>query len=86
MLSYVTLALAALFLPLFPFSMVFNLLLSRVQRGWQRGLIILLWPHIGIGLLHVADIQVSPWVAVWGVLTALLYAARALGLRGRAHV
>ncbi|MCP5436831.1 MAG: hypothetical protein H6960_01600 [Chromatiaceae bacterium] len=50
MLSYVTLALAALFLPLFPFSMVFNLLLSRVQRGWQRGLIILLWPHIGIGL------------------------------------
>lgn len=81
MLSYVTLALAALFLPLFPFSMVFNLLLSRVRRGWQRGLVILLWPHIGIGLLHVADIQVPPWVAIWGVLTALLYAARALGLR-----
>ena len=40
--------LAALFCLFFRSSMVFNLLLSRVQRGWQRGLIILLWPHIGI--------------------------------------
>ena len=81
MWSYATLALAALFLPLFPLSMVFNLLLGRVQGGLLRSLVIMLWPQIGIGILHLADTPVPAWMATWGALTALLYAVRALGLR-----
>lgn len=69
------------FLPLFPFSMGFNLLFSWADRAWQRGLLVLLWPQLGLGLLALMPVPVPDWVMAWAVLTSALYAFRALALR-----
>ncbi|BAZ93484.1 hypothetical protein TspCOW1_15770 [Thiohalobacter sp. COW1] len=72
--------LAGLFLPLFPLSMAFNLLLRRLRRPAARTLILLVWPQIGLALVATAP---SPpdWLLYWALLTSALYAFRALTLR-----
>lgn len=80
-MSWPVLLIAAVFLPLFPFSMILNLLLKRIEPVGLQALLFLLWPLPGIGLLHVTGVDIPAWFASWGVLTALFYAARALALR-----
>jgi NADH:ubiquinone oxidoreductase subunit 4 (subunit M) len=71
----------ALFLPLFPISMLFNRLYKRAGNPWLRMFLLLAWPQIG--LLAFAALPGPPpaWVIYWAVLTACLYAFRAVALR-----
>ena len=72
--------LAGLFLPLFPLSMVFNQMLVRLRRSWLRALLILLWPQIGVLIISQAGAPVPDWFVTWALLSATLYAYRALTL------
>lgn len=72
---------AALFLPLFPFSMLFTLLLQRVRHAPVRAVLLLAWPQAGLVWLDVVDITPPASVAGWAVATAALYALRSLVLR-----
>lgn len=73
--------LAAVFLPLFPFSILFNRLFARTGNTWWRIALIIGWPSTGVALLSVLGNPPPPWVVHWGVATALLYGFRALALR-----
>lgn len=73
--------LAALFLPLFPLSMPFNFLFARLRNPLLRSALLLGWPHIGLMLITGMSDHMPDWLAHWAVLTALLYALRALSIR-----
>jgi NADH:ubiquinone oxidoreductase subunit 4 (subunit M) len=72
---------AAVFLPLFPFSMLFNQLFARLGNPWLRIGLLLLWPQLGV--LALAGLGEEPPMGMvwWGVATATLYALRAAALR-----
>lgn len=72
---------AAIFLPLFPASALFNILFRRTSSAWGRISLLLLWPQLGIALLAYAPADPPEWLMVWGISSALLYAFRALVLR-----
>jgi NADH:ubiquinone oxidoreductase subunit 4 (subunit M) len=80
-MAYLGLPLAALFLPLFPISMLFNLFYSRLRDPVLRGLVLLAWPQIGLAIIFVLNVPVPTWLPAWALLTSLLYALRALALR-----
>jgi hypothetical protein len=70
-----------LFLPLFPLSMVFNLLFARVPQQLARAALLLTWPLAGVGLLHELGADVPQPVLNWALATSALYAVRLLPLR-----
>lgn len=72
---------AALFLPLFPLSIVFNRLFYGLRNPWLRIVLLLVWPQLGV--LALVSIGESPphWLVYWAVFSAALYAFRALVLR-----
>jgi len=70
-----------LFLPLFPLSMVFNLLFARVSQPLARAVLLLAWPLTGLGLLHKLGADVPDPVLNWALATSALYAVRLLVLR-----
>ncbi len=72
---------AALFLPLFPLSLVFNVLFARLRWPWMRALLLLVWPQIGLWLLFETGTPVPGWLSAWAIFTAALYGFRALALR-----
>lgn len=72
---------AAIFLPLFPLSMLFNRLFARIVDTRLRMLILLVWPMIGLLALSLVGSEPPAWLACWAVLTACLYAFRAVALR-----
>jgi NADH:ubiquinone oxidoreductase subunit 4 (subunit M) len=82
---YLVYLLAGIFLPLFPLSMLFNLLYARVRNPVLRGLLLLVWPQIGLTIIFafgLTHFEPGPnWVLAWALLTSLLYALRALALR-----
>jgi NADH:ubiquinone oxidoreductase subunit 4 (subunit M) len=84
-MSILVVLFAGIFLPLFPLSMLFNLLYARVRNPVMRGLLLLVWPQIGLiiiftfGLTHYEPW--TNWILAWALLTSLLYAVRALALR-----
>lgn len=80
-MSWLTLLIVAIFLPLFPFSMLFNGLFGRLRSTTLRILLLLAWPSAGLALLHGLAVTPPAWLHHWAVLTALLYAFRALALR-----
>ncbi|MCB1736363.1 MAG: hypothetical protein H6981_00170 [Gammaproteobacteria bacterium] len=73
--------LAALFLPLFPLSMAFNQLAARTRQPLVRAVLLLIWPQLGIGLIALAALPPPAWFRVWALVTAALYAYRAIALR-----
>jgi len=75
------LILAGLFLPLFPLSMVFNAIFSRIDNRWLRYLLLLTWPQVGLIILFQQEIIIPGWIAIWGLLTAVLYGFRLLTIR-----
>ena len=75
------LAIAALFLPLFPVSMVFNRLFALVASPWLRMVLLLAWPQAGVVTLTLLDDKPPTWILYWAVLTSALYAFRALAVR-----
>ncbi len=81
MMDIVTLLLAAVFLPLFPFSMVFNALFERLPHPVLRSVMLLVWPLIGIYLLQ-GERQLPPdWTVIWASATAILYGFRLIAIR-----
>lgn len=72
---------AGFFLPLFPLSMAFSALLERVRHPALRAALLIAWPQLGVFLLAELGGQVPEWVIPWALMTAALYAFRALALR-----
>ncbi len=72
---------SVVFLPLFPFSAVFVLLIKMLPNAWLRGIAFLLWPLAGVWLLEATQVNLPDWVLYWALGTSLLYAFRALVIR-----
>lgn len=77
-MTLITVFLIALFLPLFPFSLGFNLLLKQVKYPLLKGVFLTFWPLIGLSLFSQLDVQTPLWVLWWAAVTSLLYAYRLL--------
>ncbi|MHB8744224.1 MAG: hypothetical protein ACYC9L_14015 [Sulfuricaulis sp.] len=75
------LTLVALFLPLFPLSVVQNLILARLRAPLARATLLLLWPQLGVSLLHALQPEIPAFVVIWALLTAAIYALRLLTVR-----
>lgn len=71
----------ALFLPLFPFSMLPNLILSRVRWPVARFVLLLAWPQIGVAVLILTDPKIPAFVVPWALASSALYALRLLTVR-----
>lgn len=69
---------AALFIPLFPLSMVFNAIYQRITMPLVRFILIIVWPLPGLWLLLNHYSPLVEWVIYWALATALLYAFRAV--------
>ncbi|MFA9462438.1 hypothetical protein [Thiohalorhabdus methylotrophus] len=80
-MSLMSYLLAALFLPLFPFSAAFNALYGRAGNTALRAALLLAWPQIGIALIRTADGPPPDWLLPLALATSALYAFRALALR-----
>lgn len=80
-MAYIVYPLAGLFLPLFPFSMLFNVLYTRVRHPLIRGLLLLGWPQIGLAIILAFGLSVPGWLLGWALLTSLFYALRSVALR-----
>lgn len=72
---------AAVFLPLFPFGMIFTDGFERLRNGWVRALLLVVWPVVGMQALTWAAVPPPTWLVAWAMLSALFYAWRALALR-----
>jgi hypothetical protein len=70
-----------IFLPLFPLSIVFNMVFERVSHPALRAVILLAWPLTGIYLLQDGKETLPDWVIFWAMSTAILYAFRLLAVR-----
>lgn len=77
--------LAVFFLPLFPFSAVFNAALRALRVAWLRAVLLLVWPQIGVWLIVDAGMHLPPdWAAAmlaWATGSSLFYAWRMLSTR-----
>ena len=75
------LLLAAIFLPLFPMGMVFNLVFQRTRNAWLRSVLLVTWPFAGLCILEATAVQVPVVFAFWALFSAVLYGFRALVIR-----
>jgi len=75
------LLIAALFLPLFPLSVVLNGALAQLREPVARCVLLLAWPQLGVALLQLASHAVPHYVVPWALLTAGFYALRLLTVR-----
>jgi hypothetical protein len=73
--------LAAIFLPLFPFSVLVNVLLASIRNPWLRILLMMVWPVTGVNLILLLGATPPQWILYWAAATAVLYAFRSLDLR-----
>lgn len=80
MQSYIWI-LAALFLPLFPLSMVFNGVYQRISMPLLRFMLIIAWPLPGVWILQNTNTQLPEWLIYWALATSLLYAFRAVAVK-----
>lgn len=83
------LILIGVFLPLFPFSMLFNLLFRHIRFYLLRMAVLIAWPLAGLLLVDLMqpslDDSVINWLLPWSMLTSALYALRLLVLRELNH-
>lgn len=75
------LLLAALFLPLFPLSIVWHALSARVPHPLWRAALLLALPQIGVSLLPASAQAIPSWFAAWALASAGLYALRLVTVR-----
>jgi len=80
-MTYLVYLLAGIFLPLFPLSMLFNVMYARIRHPLLRGLVLVVWPQFGLGIVMTYIVDVPVWLIIWSLLTSLLYALRSLTLR-----
>ncbi|MDI3259599.1 MAG: hypothetical protein QJR02_07875 [Sinobacteraceae bacterium] len=78
-------ACVAVFVPLFPLSMIFNAAYAAVRWTWVRLVMLLLWPQIGLWLVPAASAapahRLAPWLSLLGLATGVFYAWRLLSVR-----
>lgn len=79
--SMLTLFAVALFLPLFPLSVVFNATLAKLRHPLLRFLLLLIWPQIGVLLLDQIHAAIPQWWVAWALASAAFYAVRLLSCR-----
>jgi len=72
---------AALFLPLFPLSMVFNAVYQRISMPFLRFILLIIWPLPGIWILQKLSAPLPEWLMYFALATALLYAFRAVAVK-----
>lgn len=72
---------AGLFLPLFPMSMVFNLVFQRVTSAWLRIILLVIWPLPGLWIVQNVSFEISNGLLYWALSTAVLYAFRSAVIR-----
>ncbi|MHB1352914.1 MAG: hypothetical protein ACYC5S_01790 [Thiobacillus sp.] len=76
-----TLAIVALFLPLFPASVVLNAALARLNDPRARAAVLLVWPQLGVALLQRAPQELPSYLLPWALATSAFYALRLLTVR-----
>lgn len=72
---------AALLLPLFPFSVPFNLVLAWLKPAWGRFAVVLAMPQLGVLLLDYAAGPIPDWLLAWALASSAFYAFRLLSVR-----
>lgn len=72
---------AAVFLPVFPLSMVFNVLYAQSRGVALRILLLLAWPQAGVAVISFTSGNIPGWVIVLAMSTSLMYGFRALAVR-----
>lgn len=77
----ILLLLAAIFLPLFPFSAILGVIITRLPHPAVRAAVLLAWPLIGLYLVNAAATVIPDWLVAWAVATSALYAFRMLTAR-----
>lgn len=85
-MEWVKLAVASVLLPVFPSSLVFNILISRAPTSWGKAAAVVLLPAVGVWLVTSVPSARLPLVhsGGWIVLvlfSAVLYAFRAISVR-----
>ena len=75
------LLIAALFLPLFPLSVVLNGALALLREPVARCALLLVWPQFGVALLQLSPHAVPHALVPWALATAGFYALRLLTVR-----
>ena len=73
--------LVAIFLPVFPLSMVFNAVFARIARPQLRLMLLLGWPCVGVVLYRALEPQLPQWLVPLALFTAVFYAFRLLAMR-----
>lgn len=71
----------SLLLPLFPFSIPFNLLLARLKPAWARFAVVLIVPQLGVLVLAYFSEPIPAWLPAWALASAAFYAIRLLTVR-----
>ena len=72
---------AALFLPLFPLSILLNALLTHLRHPLARCVLLLAWPQVGVILLQSVPLPIPQVLVPWALLTSAFYALRLLTVR-----
>lgn len=72
---------AAVFLPLFPLSIVFNAALARLRHPVARFVLMLVWPQIGAAAIQLGGTAIPEAFLPWALASAALYALRLLTVR-----
>lgn len=85
-MEWIKLVVAGVLLPVFPFSVVFNALISWTPTWWGKAAAMVVLPEVGVGLLTSAPSARLPLVHSRGwivlvIFSALLYAFRAISVR-----
>jgi len=80
-MSSLSLLLIAIFLPLFPLSMLFNTLYARLKQPFLRMALLLGWPLTGIYLYGLLQPELPDWMVGWALASAIFYAFRLLAMR-----
>ena len=75
-MASMSLLLAGLFLPLFPMSIIFNLVFQRASSAWLRVIIILVWPLPGLWLIENSATELVDIYVYWALFTSVLYGFR----------
>lgn len=78
-MGLIDIALAAVFLPLFPFSIVLTALVRAIRAPLLRFALLLLWPQLGIWLIEPG--RLPDGMIVWALASSALYAVRILTVR-----
>ncbi|QCU89955.1 hypothetical protein [Thiomicrorhabdus sediminis] len=73
--------LAAVFLPLFPMSMLFNAIMAKISQPYLRMALFVIWPQIGLLILASSQIDIPEWIIIWAAATAMFYAFRLTVIR-----